>query len=478
MGKSKDRIRVNFCGNNAEDVTGSQTYIDCGQSKKKILIECGLVQSNQSTLKEYQINNRKFDFKAKELDFVFVGHLHIDHSGLLPLLMKRGSKARIIAPSGFKNIYKEMALDSAKIMERNSLELTKKFKKDYPPIYTSENVYETLQYIEEYERDIKYKLDENIEFMFQSSNHIINACQIILWIKNGNITKKIGITSDLGNISNPQYYVDDFKPIENCNLLIGETTYCNKKRSTNKKDREKDLEKIKTVVYNTCKENKGSVLFPTFSLQRTQNIITYLYQLFKDEPNFDIPIYVSSPLAVRITKMFSQELKDENQKKLFEDVLSWKNLKFIKDFAELSEVLIKEDPAVFCSSAGMLNAGHSVYIASQLLPKAKNQIVFVGYSSEGSLAWKIKQKKTKTINIDGIPVPSRCGVTNLSSMSSHMQYEDLLWYYSSYNFDKIALVHGNFKDKCEFAKVLQSEISKKNRTGKVISVNKSTEILL
>jgi len=314
--------------------------------------------------------------------------------------------------------------------------------------------------------------------MFQSSGHIINACQIILWIKNGNITKKIGITSDLGNVTNPQYYTDEFKPIENCNLLIGETTYCNKQRSTQKKDREKDLEKIESTVWNTCKENNGSVLFPTFSLQRTQNIITYLYEIFKDKDSFDIPVYVSSPLAVKITKMFAQEIKDEKQLALFNEVLNWENLKFIKDFDELSEILRKDEPAVFCSSAGMLNAGHSVYIASQLLPKSRNQIVFVGYSSEGSLAWKIKQKKTKTVNIDGKPVPARCGIINLSSMSSHMQYPDLLNYYSSYNYDKIALVHGNFKDKVVFSKALQDEISKKNHTGKVIAVNKSTEILL
>ena len=98
--------------------------------------------------------------------------------------------------------------------------------------------------------------------------------------------------------------------------------------------------------------------------------------------------------------------------------------------------------------------------------------------AEGSLGAKIKSKNTKTVTIDGKPIPAKCNIISLVSMSSHMQHDELLWYYSTFNFDKIALVHGEFKDKLAFSKELQEEISKKNKTGKVTCVNKSTEILL
>lgn len=106
-----------------------------------------------------------------------------------------------------------MCLDSANIMARDSEDLNKRLKKDYPPIYTPEDVYASMEYIKECKIGEKIRLDENIEVQFIPSGHIIGACQIVLWIKNGNSIKKIAFTSDLGNVSLPQYYVEDFQPV-------------------------------------------------------------------------------------------------------------------------------------------------------------------------------------------------------------------------------------------------------------------------
>lgn len=483
MGKSKNnKIRIKFTGYNAEHVTGSQIYIECGESKKKILIECGLIQDNLSLLKEYQVNNANFDFKPKDLDYVFLCHCHCDHVGAVPKLYKQGCTARIIAPNGTKDLYREMCLDSSHIFKKDAEDLSKKFGKEFYPIYNIEDVYTSLNFFNEYNGGEKIILDENISFQYFNSGHIINSYQLVLWIKNGNVTRKIGITSDLGNIQLSQYYVNNFMPIESANVLIGETTYCSQERTINKKDREKDLEKLKSIIYESCKDNKGSVLIPTFALQRTQIMLTYIYNLFKDEEDFNIPVYIASPLASRICDIFLTELHNKEEKKLFEDALNWKNVKIIKDFETLSSTLKEGLPAIWLASSGMMNAGYSVYIAQNLISKSKNHIIFVGYACEGSLAYKIKNGKQKYITIEGKSYLNKCKVTNLLSMSSHMQREDLLKYYSGFyknaTYDKIALVHGDFKEKCEFAKDLQEEISKRNKTSKVICVNKSTEILV
>ena len=132
----------------------------------------------------------------------------------------------------------------------------------------------------------------------------------------------------------------------------------------------------------------------------------------------------------------------------------------------------------------MCQAGYSVYVASKLLPSAKNTIMFAGYSAEGTLSWKIKQKKTKTITIDDKPVPARCGVINLISFSSHIQREQMIKAYlgeydnKQFSYDKIALVHSEQKSKIEFGKDLQEEFTKRGKSSKVIIVNKSTEITL
>ena len=131
------------------------------------------------------------------------------------------------------------------------------------------------------------------------------------------------------------------------------------------------------------------------------------------------------------------------------------------------------------SASGFMVAGRSKSWASKLLPNSNAHILYVGYSSENSLASKIKNgKKQKTITIDGKAILNRCNVTHLKSSSGHIQMSDSLKYYSDINCEKIALVHGEFKGKCEYSKVLQEEIYKKNKTSKVICVNKSTEILL
>lgn len=482
MSKNKSRIRVTF-GHNAENVTGSYTLIECGQSGKKILVDFGLIQENLSTLKEYQVNSKRPNFKEKELTYVFATHSHIDHIGRIPLLPKHGCIAPIIVPNGSKAIFKEMCLDSANILERNAADLSKKLQKDYQPIYTKEEVYRALDYVKEYPIGEKICLDQDITFKMTYNSHIFKAVSITFWIKNGAQTRKIVVTGDIGNLAIPQKFTEEFVPFENCNLLIGECTYADNKRSATMKDREKDLEKLKATITSTCQDRNGKVLIPTFALGRSPAMLATLYDLFyEDSQNgkFDIPIIYASPLGVKLLNIYQDGL-DNEQKEYLKKVLEWKNIKIFNNFEQLQAEVKDGKPKIFCVPSGMMSAGYSVYVASELLPRSNNCIVFCGYSAEGTLSWKIKQKKTKTITIDGKAIHSRCQVTNLVSFSSHIQNKELLDLYSGKNgaiYDKIALVHSNYKDKVTFAKNVQEESKKRGSSAKIICVNKGTEITL
>jgi metallo-beta-lactamase family protein len=473
--RKSEKIRVRFVGQNSHEVTGSCIHIQ--MEDKQILLECGLYQSCKSPVETYKANAADLGFKPKDIDLIFMCHAHADHIGRAPYLYKKGCRADIIAPTGTETISKILLMDSSHIAEKDAELIAKRTGKACERFYDDNDVENTMLHWNEYDFNEVYDIGNGVSFRFIPSGHILNSAQLELWLTQNNHTKKIVYTSDLGNTSVHKYYVTDFQPVEHCNLLIGETTYADKTRTITKKDREKDLEKIKAVILDKCVEQKGKVLFPVFANDRCQNVLSYLFEIFGNDPTFDIPILIDSPMAINISKAYL-ELLPPDQLELYEKVFNWKNVHLVQDYNESKSWQASQSPAVILSCSGMMTNGRVIQHVKKILPNSKNHILFVGFSAIGSLAAKIKEGKSKTITIEQKSVANRCGITSLISFSSHAQHDSLMEYYSNVNCEKVALVHGDYKTKCEFAEELQEEISRKNRTSKVICVNKSTEILL
>lgn len=474
MGKmKKNQIRVSFVGNNAEHVTGSMTLIET--KEQKILIECGLVQGESTLLENYKANTQKFKFHPKDISSLIICHCHADHLCLVPRLYAQGCEATIYAPIGSKKIAEVLLRDSAYIFTKDVDALKRKTGKDYQVIYTNADIDKALSHWVEIPIGDKVPINDDLTLQFVGSGHIINACQAIIHISSGNNAKKILYTSDLGtNIK--KCFVQPFEPVDKANIVIGESTYADNRRNATRKDRKNDLLKIESIIREFCIEKKGKVLIPSFALDRTQWIIYVLYTLFKDNESCPT-ILVDSPMAVKLCKLYL-ELLNGDDKNEYEKAFHWDKIKYIESYDDSKMYQMSKEPLICVASAGMLNAGRSVVWASKLLPNPNNCILFVGYSANNSLASRIKEGKTKTISIDGKPIANRCQIVDLKSFSSHLNHEGLLKYYSDISCEKICLVHGEFKYKCEFAKELQDEISKKNKTTKVVIVNNSTEICL
>lgn len=469
MAKSKNKIKISFIGEAANDVTGSCIHIQT--STRQILLECGLYQSCGSTLENYKINNKHFDFKPKNIDYVFLCHNHTDHIGLVPKLYKNDCSAQIIAPSGTKSIAEILLKDSAHIMDGDAKELSDKFHRNYMPLYTEGDVDRSLNHYKEFPFGEIIQLDDYVKFRFVPSGHILNSAQLELWVTEGNITKKIAYTSDLGNIHIEKYYTNKFEPITKCDVLIGETTYARESRIANQKMRNKDLEKLEAAIWQTCIEDSARVLIPVFANDRCQNMITNLYDIFGNNDEFDTPILIDSPMAIKICETYSELLEGEELEK-WKRVLSWKNLHFVKDAIDSKEWRESQQSVVVLASSGMCVKGRSVGWIGNMLSHSYDRIIFCGFAAENSLAATIKEGKQKTITVSGRRVANRCQITDLHSFSSHMQYDSLLKTYGVVECEKIVLVHGQMDGKIEFAKELQEEISKNNNTGKVIICNK------
>ena len=319
-------------GMNAGFVTGSLIYLKT--EHHNILLEAGLFQGSNDIYEDYKINSRVFkSFKPKDIDIIILGHVHADHSLLIPRLYSEGCHATIYAPKGTTDLFKIMAQDSCYIIQKDVDWLRKKYNRDYKYLYHEDDINIAASHMVEIDYHNRYEVDENFALEFIPSGHIICAAQTKIWIKENNTVKTLLYTSDLGNYELPKYYATPFEPVEKCHIAICESTYADSHRhSITQKDRDTDLAKIKTVVTQTI-ENNGRVMIPVFSLDRCQNMLTILYDLFADDKSFTTPILVDSPLAIKICKEYTKLLEGEELEK-WEKVMAWKNVKFIHEYTD------------------------------------------------------------------------------------------------------------------------------------------------
>lgn len=470
--KNEKSIKVSCVGMSGKEVTGSAYLVEC-PTGEKILLDCGLYQSSNK-YETYKINQKKLKYKPSELTFVAISHLNADHLLLTPLLYRQGATCNTYMY--YKNIdfARPMFEDCLKIMDREKYSFK---NKEYHPLYDMEDVEECLSKMRGTNIDEIIQITPNVSLQFVSAGHIYGSCQIVLYIRkpSGNIVK-LAYSGDLGNVIFEQPFVEQYSKVVKANFYIGECTYSRKERSAKKEQRKRDLEKIENIVRETCIDKMGILLIPCFALQRMETMIYTIWKIFKDDESFDIPIIVDSPLAVKILDCFSESLEGED-KKLFDNMMSWKNLKIIRSVEDSKSCVEDNKPKCVLSSSGMLTQGRSVLYLKKILPRNNCSILTCGYMAEGTIGDKIKNcPDRKTITVDKVAYKNRCGINSLSTFSSHMQYEELMNMYvnlANNGCDTIWLVHGD-ANKIEFKKELEDRISKINRTTKVVATNLET----
>jgi metallo-beta-lactamase family protein len=477
LGKKKDKVTLEIIGGNAESVTGSCTKIIT--NNYVYLFELGMIQDGHTPLENYKLNSKLLQkIRPQEIDYIIIGHNHLDHVGLIPALYARGKcNAKIIVPKKSTCILKEMWLDAAYINQRD-VEIINLKDKNYEPFYNEDIVMKALNYVQEIESNEIVKISEALSIRYRNAGHILLSKQAEVYINGGSHTRKILFTSDLGNLATQEsrVFVEDFQPVPTSNIVIGECTYSSRKgKEITKKTLETDMQKIKSAIEQYCVDNNHRVLIPTFSLDRMPYILWILYSLFGKDENFKVPILVDSPLANRLLDCYSSILEGEEKEK-FDEMMSWKNIKRVITPEDSKAAIADRGAKVVCSSSGMLTAGRSVKWTQSILPNENDLIMFIGYAGEDTLAYKIKhEKEQKTININGKPIKNKSQIIDLLSFSSHMQRKDLINYYKGINCDKIYLVHSD-KSKIEFKQDLENAINDCLKSTRVVAVNKGTKI--
>lgn len=473
--KKENKLKISFIGGNSYDVTGSMILIEW--NKRKILLDSGLIQGG-TTLQDYKDNRAMLTKnKLKDIEFLFVGERHIDHTGNIPYITKLNPNCRIITPIKTKKILKCMLEDSANIAERDCECLSKKYSKSYYPNYTLDDVQKCLDKIEEYNVGEKIIVDDDITIKFSYSNHIFGCCQMELWINVNNKIKHLLYTADLGNILNSKNrpFTEDFMKVNNANIVISESTYgLRDNYNCTSKTIEKDIEKIYSTIEQYVIDKNNRVLIPTFSLDRTPAMLYLLWKKYKDDERFkDIKILVDSPLSNKLLDIYVEELEEEKSE-LLKNILSWNNIIRITESEDSKYAMENYKNCIIIASSGMCSQGRSKNWLTKIISNPNDCILFSGYCSENTLGNKIKNNKQKYITIDGKSYCNKCNIVNIKGQSSHMQRNELINYLKSINCEKIYLVHGSQKARIDLAEDLRKELQNCNKTSKVVIVTKGT----
>ena len=461
--KGTTKPYIQFLGNSATDVTGSMHHIRF--QKYSILLDCGLIQGHDIAT-DYRMNREQVKkVKPNQIDYIILSHCHVDHSSLIPAMFAKGCHGHVYVPQGSTPFLKLLWHDSMRIMQSDCEKLVKKHGMKASPLYGEKDIEMALERCIEVPYNQPKQIGSNIWLEYYPSGHIIHAAQVYLELQEGYTTKRIGFT---GDIAGPTHrpYTTPRQTLPFVDVLIGESTYNAKSRINNARDRDNDIAKIKTVV-----DEAHRVLIPTFSLQRTQELLKVLYDMWGSGELPDFPIYLDSPLAQKICNIWCDHRFDH-------DILGWKNLKFIHEYPQSVALQNSDEKCIILSASGFLNGGRVIGHLKTVLPKSNATILFVGYSGENNLASQIKMGQ-KEVLVDGQLVRNNAKIVDLRSFSSHASREELMDYYADMcRYNKLCLVHGEFEGKVEFAHELQDDLVAQGNSARVIAVNQDTKIYI
>lgn len=404
-------------------------------------------------------------------------HNHADHCLLCPKLYKEGCKADVVISEGSSQVLKDMAEDCAEINERDVLLINNQHNKNYSPLYSIDDVHNMMNYVHEHSVNKKIFVDNELSFKLIPSGHLLGSCQILLYLTVGNITKTILVTGDIGNKTIKNRFVGEYQQVEKCDYLIGESTYGDKPElKTGKKERKNDLEKFKSIIDTQIHDMNGRVIIPSFAQSRIQQLAFMVYEMYKDS-DWKPKVYIDSPLSIKIFKDYSECLTD-NDKEEFDEMLKSDMFTFVKESEDSKTLVASKEPCLILSTSGMCQVGRIRHHLKKCIVDPNATVLFVGFSTEGSLASLLKDNKRRCVTIDQKEYPCRCSSYSLKSMSGHAPFYQLVENYTDINCQKIILHHGSKKAKETLKRALEKELENKCKSTRVVIANSSLKFTI
>lgn len=448
-------IELQFLGA-AGCVTGSQFLVESGD--RRVVVDCGMFQGSPE---EVARNRMPFAYDTGSIDAVLLTHAHLDHCGRLPALVKAGYRGPVLATSATVDLAEIVLRDSAKLQvefaerwnrrkareaeeraaeaetEESAVEtetddetLPERLRKAPPegrtetrePLYDEGDVdalmgqFRGVRYGEEVE------VATGIRAVFHDAGHILGSAIIELRITDGDATRTIVFSGDLGRDGSP--ILRDPSPLTHADHVVVESTYGNREHAPH----DEAIDELVAAVREVSND-EGVLLVPAFAIGRTQEVIWVLDELVRQERIPRVPLYLDSPMASKATTVYTDhpEVYDDETKELLasgESPLKYPGQEFTDTVEQSKSIRNAKRPIMVVAASGMLTGGRIMHHLKDFLPDPKCTLLFIGYQGEGTLGRHI-QNGGKTARIDGQEIDVRCRVRSISGFSAHADEHEL-----------------------------------------------------
>lgn len=447
-------MKITPLGAAGGEVTGSAYYVQTQQAH--LLIDCGLFQGGRKS----ESLNRPPTTPRQKLDAVLLTHGHLDHTGRLPLLARRGHTMPIYATPATVEMTALILRDSARIQvadnERQNRRRARAGEPPQEPLYTPEDAENVLKLLQPAPYQQPVPVAPGVQAIWAESGHMLGSASIQLVVEEHGKTKRVVFSGDLG--PKDALILKDYEPFTHADLVFLESTYGDRDHRPFKETVVEFLDIVKDAI-----DKKGKILVPTFAVGRAQLITGLLGWMFRHKKVKPFPIFLDSPMAIEATKIYMRhpELFDEGMTRFIAEQPLREDLKTLKACVTAQDSMAINDqpgPCLIMAGAGMCNAGRILHHLRANLWKPDTHVMIVGYQGEGSLGRRLVDGE-KMVRIHGEKIAVKAQVHTLGGFSAHAGQKDLLRWMAAIAPSKprVVLTHGEDGPREELARKLHSQ---------------------
>jgi len=436
-------MKIKFVGA-ARCVTGSSYLVETGSTK--FLVDCGMRHGSDA---KNWMDEGEFPYNPADIDFVVLTHAHIDHSGYLPLLYKKGFTGRIYATTATSELCSIMLPDSGHIQEMEiewkNRKLIRAGKKPIDPLYTVQHANECLALFECVEYGDMVQATPDIRLRYKDAGHLLGSGSVAIWVKENDKEEKVVFSGDIGNKDKP--IIKDPTYFDEADYVVMESTYGNRYHD----DLEKTVDQLRHILKDAIKRG-GNIVIPAFAVGRTQEVLYDLSLLLNDKsvPGLEkMPVYIDSPLGIKATQIFETcflnyyDIEAMALKKQGVEFLHFDTLNVAETADESKAINFLKHPAIIISSSGMCDAGRIKHHLKHNLWKNDATVIFVGYQAIGTTGRSIIDG-SDSVKIFGDRVMVNATIERVEGFSGHADKKGLLEWVEKFEKPpkKVFVTHG------------------------------------